>query len=458
MKFKIMKKLFLVVLFGVTFSSILAQCLPLQDNVLFLDNWDDDSLFPTSNQNAHFNDIWGYAAEGREYGIIGGRDSIFIIDVSVPTDIERVVGIYQGDTSSWRDFKVFDHYLYSIVDRGNQDTKGVVVYDLSGLPSSVSKVKEVNSEFGRCHNIYVDAENARLYAVGIGGVPNLPDICVYDLTDPADPTSIGCYDLDTIAPGSSNGLYIHDVFVKDNIAYCGHGYSGYYVWDFNNLDNVSLLGSLDGSFFDNGYVHSSWNTENDKYAIVATEVGDDPKLYWVDQSNFALMSIEETFKEPLCVDVGNTNRKTPHNPYLIDDKIYVSHYHDGVQVLEIDDVDSSLSRVGYYDTFIENSDYSAGYLGNWGVYPFLPSGTIIASDRRNGLFTLKYEVFTDYVFVGPGTDWNTASNWQGSLVPPIDFTGRVTIQSNCIRPSGFDPTFIRNEIIIVKDGVSFTQE
>ena len=30
-----------------------------------------------------------------------------------------------------------------------------------------------------------------------------------------------------------------------------------------------------------------------------------------------------------------------------------------------------------------------GYFGNWGNYPWLPSGTIVASDMQNGLYLLK---------------------------------------------------------------------
>ncbi|MBK9258031.1 MAG: hypothetical protein IPM42_21485 [Saprospiraceae bacterium] len=44
--------------------------------------------------------------------------------------------------------------------------------------------------------------------------------------------------------------------------------------------------------------------------------------------------------------------------------------------------------VAYYDTEPSNTNYNQNYAGAWGVYPYLPSGSILASDIQNGLFVL----------------------------------------------------------------------
>lgn len=49
---------------------------------------------------------------------------------------------------------------------------------------------------------------------------------------------------------------------------------------------------------------------------------------------------------------------------------------------------ANVQRVAYYDTCPENVNYS-DYQGAWGVYPYLPSGNIIASDVLHGLFVLR---------------------------------------------------------------------
>ena len=49
----------------------------------------------------------------------------------------------------------------------------------------------------------------------------------------------------------------------------------------------------------------------------------------------------------------------------------------------------SLTEIGSFDTYLSPSANSAGTDGVWGVYPFLPSGTLLVSDIENGLFLLK---------------------------------------------------------------------
>lgn len=451
--------IFCIALLG--FSQSYSQCAPICNKVDFLDNWDDDSLYPISQPEGHFSDIWAYVdGSGNEYGIIGGRDSIFIVDVTDPLDISRVAGIYQGDTSLWRDFKVYGDYLYSVVDAQGSflNDRGVVIYDLSNLPA-VTRVKELNSEFGNCHNIFIDVPNDRLYAAGFNGSQqnaSPDDVCIYDLSsDPANPVLLDCVNLDAIAPGALEFFYFHDIFVRDNIVYGSHGNSGYYIWDMTDISNITLLGSIDNSNFDVGYVHSSWNSDDNSRAIVATENGDDPKLYWIDQSDPSDISVLDRFKKPLCVDAGNTDKKRPHNPFIIGEKIYVSNYEDGFNILEIDFAQDTIGRFGYFDTYPDNTNYAAGFRGNWGAYPFLPSGTLLASDRKYGLFTLKVSTGpSEYRFLGSiSSDWFNAANWEGNLTPPDKFCGKIIIESNCETGGGL--TFCSGTEIIVRNNSSF---
>ena len=78
-----------------------------------------------------------------------------------------------------------------------------------------------------------------------------------------------------------------------------------------------------------------------------------------------------------------------HNPFIIGDLVYVSYYEDGVQVFDISDP-MAPQQVAYFDTWLDNTEYNTTQ-GCWGVYPFLPSGRIIASDSSNGLFLLELD-------------------------------------------------------------------
>jgi hypothetical protein len=48
-----------------------------------------------------------------------------------------------------------------------------------------------------------------------------------------------------------------------------------------------------------------------------------------------------------------------------------------------------MREIGNFDTFVMTVPNVAGTDGAWGVYPYLPSGTILVSDIDNGLFLLK---------------------------------------------------------------------
>jgi hypothetical protein len=76
---------------------------------------------------------------------------------------------------------------------------------------------------------------------------------------------------------------------------------------------------------------------------------------------------------------------------VVGDKLYVSHYEHGVTILDVT-TPTSPRQVGFFDTF--PSEEEADFHGAWGVYPFLPSGTILVSsiDGAGGLFVLRESV------------------------------------------------------------------
>ena len=68
-----------------------------------------------------------------------------------------------------------------------------------------------------------------------------------------------------------------------------------------------------------------------------------------------------------------------------DNYVYVSSYHDGLQVYDISDQENP-TKVASFGTYLLE-DHSS-YKGAWGVYPFLPSGNILVSDMQYGLYVL----------------------------------------------------------------------
>lgn len=338
-------------------------------NMSILGHWDDDSL-PTSPGSA-FNDIWGYAADGNEYAIIGGTAAVFFFDVTDPKNPRYIDQFPGGDTTIWRDMKTYRNRAYAVSDRSKE---GLMIFDLSDLPSTVVKTYQDTSFFAAAHNIYIDEDHGRLYVVGSNRQKD--GMVVLDISqDPDEPTLLAAVDL-------PEGLYVHDVYVKDHIAYCSHGFNGFYMWDFTNPQSPKFIAST----MTNGYNHSSWPSEDGQWIIYAEEYPPGLPLGIIDISEASTGDIEviNTFKFPLLAPEHENS--TPHNPFIKGDYAYVSHYEDGIQVINI--VDPMKPFVAAYYDIKPNESYN-GTTGFWGVYPFLPSGNIIASDTWNGLFIFK---------------------------------------------------------------------
>ncbi len=344
-----------------------------------LGNWD-----PADNPlhgGLQYNDIWGYETDtGEEYALIGGADSIFVVDVTDCANPIKVFSYFGGGGVTWRDLKTFNGYMYSVCDGC---AEGMHIFDLNGLPDSPVTHELTTTEFFfKAHNIYIDETNEVLYAVGVQGVQ---DFTAIDLSStPEDPTLIDHVDLNDV--NGSGNYYIHDIYVKDNIAYCSHGNVGFYVYDFSDLTDIVLLGSIPTG----NYNHSSWTDADEGYAYYAEEVPTGLPMGIIDLTNLGSdtedISIVTTFSDHL----ESSGASTPHNPFVIGDFLYISYYEDGTKVYDISDRENP-DLVAYYDTYPDNVGSYTGYEGNWGTYPFLSSGCIVSSDITYGLNTLQVD-------------------------------------------------------------------
>ncbi len=344
-----------------------------------------------NQSNGAYNDIWGYVDQsGKEYAILGSISKVHFLDVSTPTNPTLIAEFAPGSTTSWRDIKTYKQYAYAVSDGSTNE--GLLIFDLCQIASgTIEMIYQNNTVFSKAHNIFIDAKNARLYVVGTN--TQSQGIIVYDLSiNPANPT--------VLANLALPGGYIHDLFVKNNLAYCSHGYNGLYIYDFTNPATPIPKAFL----ITGGYNHSSWTFENDDLLIYAEEVPKGLPLGIMDISKKETndLQIIKTFKEPLLAPSHTNN--TPHNPYMVGNYAVVSHYEDGVLIFDLSDPQHPV-RSAYYDTYPSNSTYT-GYEGCWGVYPFLPSGHILASDISTGLYVLKPDFSLENTCDNGVQDWN----------------------------------------------------
>lgn len=364
-------KVRLFILLPLAFFTLAA--LQAQDslNMTALGQWQDPGL--PSSGSIRYNDIWGYTdCEGREYAIFGNvRYTLFfeLMEDGQPREVAR----FEGEVNSvWRDFKTYGHYAYGVADQGSE---GLSIYDLSSLPDTVYKVAQTAAFFGRSHNIFIDEAHGRLYAAGSNTRSN--GVVILDLAqDPAQPVLLG----DPMLPA---GGYIHDIHVRDHLAYCSHGFNGLSVYDLSDPTAPITLGVLP-IYPEQGYNHSSWLTDDGQQLVFADETfGTSLKL--LDVSDVQNMEVLSLFRSELLAP--SFTNSIVHNPFVRAQYAVVSYYHDGVQIFDLSDP-LDVQRAAYYDTYPQNVNYS-GFNGCWGVYPFFNSGRMIASDMTNGLFVLS---------------------------------------------------------------------
>ena len=342
-------------------------------------NWVDTAgLYYNTNWGIkqYFNEIWGWHNDstGKEYAIMGVADGTFFFDVTNVDSCYKTDYIEAKDRAEiHRDYKSYENYVYMVADEGNNSLQ---IYDMSTLPDSVTLVYDDDEFVQNSHNIYI--EEGILYLVSPRAPGDDPTgIRMLDLTiDPTKPTLIADFYLPS---DGSQGSHIHDLYVKNDKAYCSNGNSGFFIYDATDKANWTTIATIE-TYPEKGYNHNSWMSEDCSTIFFTDETwGMGIKSYDItDLENITLNKIFKTDSGAIA-----------HNVLVHGNMLYVSYYHDGVVVYDITDPANPILAASY-DTFEEQNGYD-NYQGAWGVYPYLPSGTILVSDFENGLFVLTMD-------------------------------------------------------------------
>ncbi len=368
-----MKPIILILPLIIIFQSLIAQS---SSNMTLQGTWNGSTSACVFGGAVCYNEVWGYVdGSGNEYAIICSPEEVHFIDVTNPASPTLEQSFMGTGRSIWRDVKSYGNYVYVIHDTNyTSNNEGLWIFDMSALPSgNIVNLGTLETHFGRAHNIVIDEANARLYVAG-SDTQN-QGLIIYDISIPNAPTLLASVNL------SSWGGYVHDLYVRDHIAYCNSGGNGMWIYDFTNSSSPVAIDNVDPG----GYNHSSWLTDDGNHIVYAIETQGKP-LYIADVSDLTNNGIVdvENFMNPLTAAPGGN---TAHNPLILGDYLFVSYYEDGVQVWDIS-TPSTPTLAGYYD-MIANATYNGTDRGVWGVYPFLPSGNILASDDLTGLYVLR---------------------------------------------------------------------
>lgn len=319
------------------------------------------------NLNLGFEDyanIWGHVDSlGNEYALLGNYRGLTIVNVTNPDSV-FVTKHVEGVHNLWREVKTWGNYAYVTTEGGG----GLQIVDLSSLPDTNGiQFKywepDVNGQIlSSIHALHI--EDGFVYCYG-SNISN-KGAFIGDLTDPWNPVFAGLIDL----------AYIHDGYVRNDTVYAGHIYNGKLrIWDCRNKSNPVLINEITTP---QAFTHNSWLSDDGKTLYTTDEVNGSACVAYdiSDLNNITL--IDQEYSQ-------NPSAGAPiHNTHVKNDFVYNSYYADGVTIVD-GHRPKNLVNIGWFDT---SPFVGGGFEGCWGVYPFLPSGNILASDRQTGLWVL----------------------------------------------------------------------
>ncbi len=375
-----MRKLKLCYLFFCLLS-VVSNAQSLSQGVVKLAQYNNPDL-PKVDGTDIWNDLTGWydPIHQKEYAICGTTDSIYFFDVSNPTEL-KLLQVKSGRSVSAknRDFETFSHYVYCVSDQANGDGR-LQVFDLQYLPDSVHEVY-ASSKLGKyTHTIFVDSVLKRLYMCSNTLPIGFSAMDVLSIEKPDSPSFL----FKLAVPVKPTGGYlfnkVHEMYARNDTCFLSAEYNGIYFFKLTDAQNQSILGSIT-SYPEQGYNHSSWLDKTGKYLMFTDEDRAlDIKIF--DISNYANPKFVSSF--------NSSDQAMPHNAYWIGDFAYVSSYHDGFVVYNIKDP-TQPQKVAWFDTHPDEPEIYGGYKGCWGIYPYLPSKIILASDLTNGIYVLKID-------------------------------------------------------------------
>jgi choice-of-anchor B domain-containing protein len=369
------------------------------------------ALADFSSRPASAANVWGFVDlnDNREYAVVGLSNGTAVVDVTDPAN-PRVISVIQGNNSPWREVKIhqvrdaaagrYRAYAYVTTEAPGS---GLQIIDLSALPNSVTLAGTLNdtssqhtayiSNIDYATNVALPGAQAFLYLAGSN--VNNGAWRAYSLANPASPQLVAS------APTGSG--YMHDsasiLLTDSRTNQCDQGHNPCEVLIDFNVQSVDLWDVTDKArpvrlsttaYPNVTYAHSGWPTVDQRGVIIHDELeeiqrGLNTQIYTLNIDDLRTPTAQISFRGP--------NTTTDHNGYSKGSKYYVSHYRRGLVVFDISNP-QQLTEVGNFDTFLAPAANSAGTDGAWGVYPYLPSGTILISDIDNGLFMLREQVIS----------------------------------------------------------------
>ncbi len=328
-------------------------------------------------------DVW---AEG-DLAVVTAGPAVHLVDLS---DMENpaLLSTIEVNGLSW-DAKLSGDFLY-VGLQFSADGNLFDVYNISDPANPEYITSHFSETFAGTHNIFI-ADNVAFVA-SLSGFSNRQGpgainqgTWMVDISDPANPQDIGVIMQDNGNPIPT----VHDLTVIDNRVYLAGWTSGFWLVDFENLDNPSELSytvvanqtyrKFLGAQTDQetAHTHNVWPSEDGNLVWTTDEiVGEGVRLFDVSDT--------EDIK-PLGIFRLSTNA-IPHNVMVDGDFAYVSHYRDGLYVLEFERLQGPV-EVAHINIGPSSDCPDFPFCRTFGV--FVHGNYVLVGDMTNGLAILE---------------------------------------------------------------------
>ncbi len=340
------------------------------------------------------NDIWGWfdAQSGNEYALMGMTNGIAFVDITDPED-PIFLGRLPTQTaeSAWRDIKVYQDHAYIVADSAG--AHGMQVFDLTRLRGLVApqtfSADVVYGDFENAHNLAINEDTGFAYAVGTNTCAG--GLHFIDISTPINPLFAGCYSSDdthdsqcVIYQGPDADHLNREICVSAN----NDRASSEHVVELVDVTDKTAPVTISSTMYpQSGFAHQGWLTEDHRFFLLGDE-GDESSFNVPTRTH--LFDLSDLDAPVYVFAFEAATAAIDHNLYVLGNRVFEANYTSGLRVLEFGNLaNRELMEIAFFDTF-PGSD-ATDFSGAWGVYPYLPSGTIIVSDRTRGLFILSLQ-------------------------------------------------------------------
>jgi choice-of-anchor B domain-containing protein len=342
---------------------------------------------------------WGYVApDGSRYAVMGTAKGVLVLDLRDSAN-PRVVDEVDGPTNTpragiyWREMRVYGNYAYIVSEQTNV-RGGVMIIDLSSLPTSVRFVKSIVPRDGElsAHTIDIDTARGLMYLQrdlnmaapvplahfekpsgwgsadepGKGehhhGAGNQGSIEIWDIkTDPENPRYITTF---------NQFKSVHDMTAVGDFVYVAEGEaSSFSIWNVSNPAAPALV--VRWPVKAGNYAHNIWPSGDRSFVVTTEEIPFGlPARVWQLNGSAAPTELA-SFK---------TGTGTPHNVVMEGRMAYLSHYTEGAVAVDLSNP-AAPRIIARVDT---NPSTGADLTGCWGIYKFPGLPLMACSDINNG--------------------------------------------------------------------------